>query len=216
MIALAFFYLLRPGEYTASPTETTPFAFADIQLFIGHNRLSLTHATDAAIRTSTFARLTFTTQKNGVQGKVIGLARSGEPLLCPVRVLIHRVLHLQHHYASLNTPLATYFHQGQAHTKVTPSDITTALCHAVNLLGPELLGFNAADISARSLRAARAIALLCAQVDTDIICLIGRWRSDEMLRYLHVQAEPVMQNFAACMLQRGDFILHPNQDVPSL
>jgi hypothetical protein len=59
------------------------------------------------------------------------------------------------------------------------------------------------------------MALLCAQVDTDIIRLIGRWRSDEMLRYLHLQAEPVMRNFAARMLTHGNFVLHPNNEVPT-
>jgi hypothetical protein len=40
------------------------------------------------------------------------------------------------------------------------------------------------------------MALLCAKVDTDLIQLLGRWRSDLMLRYLQVQAQPVMQKFA--------------------
>jgi hypothetical protein len=57
------------------------------------------------------------------------------------------------------------------------------------------------------------MALLCAEVDTDIIRLIGRWRSDEMLRYLHVQAEPVMRGFAPRMLQ-AEFTLLPNSTVP--
>jgi hypothetical protein len=58
------------------------------------------------------------------------------------------------------------------------------------------------------------MALLCAQVDTDIIRLLGRWRSDEMLRYLTVQAAPVMRDFSSRMLNQGSFTLHPNQDVP--
>jgi hypothetical protein len=58
------------------------------------------------------------------------------------------------------------------------------------------------------------MVFLCAHVDTDIIKLLGRWRSDEMLRYLHVQAEPVMRNFSARMLQNGTFTLHPNEAVP--
>ena len=45
-----------------------------------------------------------------------------------------------------------------------------------------------ADVSARSLRAAGAMALLCADVDSDRIRLLGRWQSDQMFRYLHVQA----------------------------
>jgi hypothetical protein len=62
--------------------------------------------------------------------------------------------------------------------------------------------------------AAGATALLCAQVDTDTIQLIGRWRSDGMLRYLHVQAKPVMRHFAQQMLTHGAFTMHPSHDDP--
>jgi hypothetical protein len=58
------------------------------------------------------------------------------------------------------------------------------------------------------------MALLCAHVDTDIIRLLGRWRSDEMLRYLHVQAQPIMRDFSRRMLVGGSFTLLPNQDIP--
>jgi hypothetical protein len=58
------------------------------------------------------------------------------------------------------------------------------------------------------------MALLCAHVDRDVIRLLGRWRSDQMLRYLHVQAEPVMRHFARRMMQDGDFTFLPNQHVP--
>jgi hypothetical protein len=54
------------------------------------------------------------------------------------------------------------------------------------------------------------MALLCAHVDMDTIRLIGRWRSDEMLRYLHVQAAPLMRGFAARMLAGGNYTLLPN------
>jgi hypothetical protein len=57
------------------------------------------------------------------------------------------------------------------------------------------------------------MALLCAHVETNIIRLLGRWRSDEMLRY-HVQAKPVMHDFSRRILTGGSFTLLPNQDVP--
>ena len=215
MMGLAFFYLLRPGEYTGAPSETTPFQFKDVQLFIGPARLDLLTATDAQIRAATFSTLTFTTQKNGVRGEVIGLGRSGNLLLCPVQISIRRVLYLRHNMADPDTPLATYYENTQP-SPVTPTDITTALRLAVTILGPTTLGFLPSDISARSLRASGAMALLCAHVDTDIIRLIGRWRSDEMLRSLHVQAEPIMRDFSRRMLQQGNFVLHPNAEVPSL
>jgi hypothetical protein len=193
--------------------ETTPFRLADVQLFAGLTRINLATATDAELFSATFGSLTFTTQKNGVRGEVTGLARSGNPQLCPVLCLARRVAHLRLHNAPLDTPLSAYWSNG-VWRGVSPSDITDALRTAVIALGPATLGFNPSDISARCLRAAGAMALLCAQVDTDVIRLLGRWRSDEMLRYLHLQAEPVMRNFSSLMLQGGAFTLTPNADVP--
>ena len=79
-------------------------------------------------------------------------------------------------------------------------------------MGPSI-GFTKEDISARSLRAAGAMALLCANVDHDRIKLVGRWRSDAMLRYLHVQAQPVMKHFAKAMITDGEYSLIPNRNV---
>ena len=81
MIVIAFFFLLRPGEYTDSPSETTPFSFADVQLFLGPTRLNLRLSTDAQLLAATYAALTFTTQKNGVENEVIKLGRSGDQFL---------------------------------------------------------------------------------------------------------------------------------------
>ena len=78
------------------------------------------------------------------------------------------------------------------------------------------LGFLSKDVSARSRRAAGAMALLCSGIETDIIKLVGRWRSDEMLRYLHVQAEPLMKDFSCRMMHGGNYRFHPNHEVPNL
>ena len=75
------------------------------------------------------------------------------------------------------------------------------------------LGIDPLRVSARSLRAGGAMALLCARVDTNIIRLVGRWRSDEMLRYLHLQAYPLMRTFARRMCAAGSFSLLPDQDI---
>ena len=54
------------------------------------------------------------------------------------------------------------------------------------------------------------MALLCADVDTDRIRLLGRWRSDEMLRYLTIQAFPILAPLATLMVRHGCFTLIPN------
>jgi hypothetical protein len=214
MISIAFFFLLRPGKYTGTASDTTPFTLRDVQCWIGQQRYLATDIPLDDLSRITFVALTFTTQKNGVRGEVIGLGRSGNPALCPVLALARRIRHLRTYRAPANTPLAAYFIT-PAVTLVRPADITTALRTSTAVIGPSV-GFLPADISARSLRAAGAMALLCAHVDTDIIRLLGRWRSDEMLRYLHVQAEPIMRDFSGRMLSGGTFTLLPNQDVPML
>lgn len=213
MITLAFFFLLRPGEYTGTRNEySSPFRLCDVALKSGNQRLNLFTASDNDLRAATSCTLEFTTQKNAVRGEVIALSRSGNPQFCPVRCLVDQVLHLRSHGAAPTTPLATYWHNDRL-VPIKPADITTALRAATNTLGP-LYGFLPQDISARSLRASGAMALLCAQVDSDVIRLLGRWRSDEMLRYLHVQAEPVMRHFSSRMITGGNFTLHPNSEVP--
>ena len=211
---IAFFFLMRPGEYTAGAQDATPFRLQDVQLFLGSRRLPTATATPTDLHAATFVSYTFTTQKNGVRGEVIGLGPSGDPLLCPVRATARQILRARSVHAPLSSPVAGY-PAGNAWRPVVPTDVTTALRVAVMALGPAALGFQPADVSSRSLRASGATALLCANVDSDTIRLVGRWRSDEMLRYLHVQAEPVMRGFARRMVSNGDFgALHPGPGIP--
>ena len=53
------------------------------------------------------------------------------------------------------------------------------------------------------------MALLCAGVGPERIRLVGRWRSDELYRYLHVQAQQVMMGLSAAMIHGGSFRLGP-------
>ena len=213
MIIIAFFFLLRPGEYTDSPSDTTPFTLGDVQMFIGSRRLDLAADSDATILQARSASLTFTTQKNGVENEVIRLGLSGHVYLCLVRAVGRRVCHLRSNNAPPSTPLARVFTgPGGRTSSIKPLHITSTLRNAVSFIGADL-GFLPSEVSARSLRAAGAMALLVADVDTDIIQILGRWRSDEMFRYLHLTAEPVMRNFARKMLA-ADYTLAPHQLVP--
>jgi hypothetical protein len=66
MIVIAFFFLLRPGEYTVG-TDNTPFRLQDIQLRIGDQRLSWHSATEHQLLCVTFTTLEFTTQSRPLQ-----------------------------------------------------------------------------------------------------------------------------------------------------
>ena len=90
--------------------------------------------------------------------------------------------------------------------------ITAHLKATVKLAGTHL-GFTHQDVSARSLPEAGAMALLCSCVNNYSISLIGHWRSNKMMRYLHVQAEPIMKNLSKLMISHGNYNLLPHNAV---
>jgi hypothetical protein len=214
---LAFFFLLRPGEYCVS-TESHPFRLCDVQLFINDIRLDILTCSTVMLFEATFVTLTFTTQKNGTRDEVIGHARSQHSLGCPVLVVIRRIVHLRLHQASPSTPLCAVFcPTSTAHNKwcsVTAALVTATIRVSAAIMGPSI-GFRPEDVSARSTRAGGAMALLCGKIDPDVIQLVGRWRSDTMLRYLTTQAWSHMRHLASIMASSGSFTVVPGQLVPA-
>jgi hypothetical protein len=102
-----------------------------------------------------------------------------------------------------------------------PTLITNALRHAARDL-QRSTGINPDRISARSLRPGGATALLCSDTDPNIIQLLGRWKSDAMLRYLRVAATANTHQLAEAMLAAGRYtfsgdprdVLLPDQAPP--
>ncbi len=87
------------------------------------------------------------------------------------------------------------------------SFITTQLCQAVTFLGSDL-GFLPSEVSACLLHADGVMAPLVANIDIDIIQLLGHWCSDEMFQYLHLIAELITKSFAIPILH-ADYHLVP-------
>ena len=81
IIIIAFFFLLRPGEYTGTKYDSSPFHLSDVTFSVGCTMFDTANTTDNELPADTFSILVFTTQKNGVQGKKIGHGATGEPLL---------------------------------------------------------------------------------------------------------------------------------------
>ena len=211
MILIAFFFLMRPGEHTVSK-ENTPFKLKDVQFHVGQERHNAASIPLNLLAATSFVTYTYDTQKNAVRNEAIGLGRSGQGGCCPVEATVQRVRHLRQHDATPDTPLGTYYLPNGRSKTVTSDNITTTLRFSLQHFGTTL-GLIPSEISARSLRAAGAMALLCAHVDHDTIRLIGRWRSDEMLHYLHAQAQPVMHDFARRMVHGGNYTMIPNNTI---
>ena len=108
MIIIAFFFLLRPGEYTGTKSDSLPFRLSDVNFSVGRTVFNNSLATDYDLAAATFVILTFNTQKNGVRGEKIGHGATEDPLLCPKEALRRRLMHLRQHDAPADTPLARF------------------------------------------------------------------------------------------------------------
>jgi hypothetical protein len=75
-------------------------------------------------------------------------------------------------------------------------------------------GIPTSDISARSLRAEGAMAMLVRSIDLNNIRMLGRWHSDAMMRYLHIQAQPIIGNYSSLMFNNGAYTFQPDKTVP--
>jgi hypothetical protein len=129
-----------------------------------------------------------------------------------IHAVLRRVRQLQEHNAPPTTPLHTVVLPAGTTTQVTRNQLAVMLRRTCRLM-PKL-GLQTRDISAWALCARGAIALLCAQVDPLLVQLIGRWKSNAMLCYLHLQATN-MHDLATRMLSGGVFKLLPKQTLPS-
>ena len=214
MIIIAFFFLLRPGEYKGTKSDRTPFRLSDVTFSVSRTVFDTSTATDNELADATFVILTFSTQKNGVRGKKSAIGPLETRCYAQKEALRRRVTHLRQQDAPTDTPLARFKTPRGRWTNMTPTMIMAHLKATVKLFAGTHLELTHQDVSARSLREAGAMALLCYGVDNDIISLIGRWRSDKILRYLHVQAEPIMSNFSKLMISHGNYNLLPHNEVP--
>ena len=155
LMCLAFFFCLWPGEYTSTTTDDQAFALDAIAFFLGSQRLHNALSTDHELEAATSMQLTFTTQKNGIRGDVIAHSRSRDPLCCPVTATLRQFM--LHRHESLRT--TTYYNSHHVRVPVTASMITqTMRCHAGTL--EPMTGISPKHLSARSLRAGGAMALL--------------------------------------------------------
>ena len=117
-------------------------------------------ATNNYLAAATFMILTFSTQKYGVRGGGISHGATGYPLLCPKESLYRRVMHFGQQDAPVDTPLARFKSPRGHWINVTPTKITSHIKATVKLSAGTHLGFTHHDVSARSLRAAGAMAFL--------------------------------------------------------
>ena len=222
LIVMAFYFLCRTGEYASGGKdvdESTAFRFCDV--IFGHadrqhKRAHLASLND--VNRATAAQLEFTDQKNAVKGEKIGHLANYDNHLCPVAALRHIVTPLIEHNAPPTHPLHTVYDVHGKGPTVTPH-LITALLRTAAAIVEHITGIPPVKISSYSLRAGGATALLVSGRDPYIIQLVDRWKSDAMIRYLHVQAMNLTSTHSRDMLLSGKYTFRaraPADNTPDL
>ena len=205
MMWVGLFFLGRPGEYCAAREAQNFFRLRHVKLF-REGSVTPHTAPAAELIAASDVHLTFPDQKNRHKNETVGHKTSRHRYASPTVAVGAQVAHLQSNGATEDTPLCAFTERGYWFA-VTSQMITDLLRQAVREC-PQY-GLVPTDVSARSLRASGAMAMLCDGIDHDTTGLFGRWRSDELLTYLHTQAEPLYRDLSARMLRGGDYSFVP-------
>lgn len=202
LVTIAFFYLLRVGEYTLprGKTRTVQFRRQDVRLWKDGSLLSHELPLHALLQADG-ATLYIENQKNGRKGDTLHHdAVAGE--FCPVKALARRVFQLRQLSPLRTHPLSMYSATPQ---HVTPADIASALKMGALADGLPLRGYDLSRIGPHSLRASGAMACQLNGVDTTLIQKLGRWTGTTFLMYIHAQISTLTRGVSTKMTNRLAF-----------
>ena len=212
---IAFYYLLRVGEYTVKTArnnskQTIQFRLQDVTFFKedanGRLRQLSRNANEHDIMSANSATLKLDNQKNGWKGVCVNQQTNGEAIHCPVRALGRRVLHIRKHAFTLDTLLSTFVVNGQQYD-VTDNDIRKSLKMAAELLNyPTLKGIPLNRIDTHSLRSGGANALSLSGFSDREIQKMGRWRSATFKEYIREELNCFSNGMSKQMKRKFNFV----------
>ena len=216
LITIAFYYLLRVGEYTVkghrnTTKQTVQFQMKHVTFFkhdsTGRLQQLSRKAPDEDFLGAHSATLRLENQKNGWKGVCIHQECNGDPYHCPVRALGRRFLHIRQHTADSNTCLSTFFSPSLQSEDVTDKDISSALkLAAIALEYPALKGIPIDRVDTHSLQSGGANALaLCGYSDREIQKM-GRWRSATFKEYIREELNVYAVGMSTNMKRRFNFV----------
>ena len=196
LASIAFYYLLRVGEYTrprttrkngriVRATRTVQFTIGDIGFF-KDGKILPRHSPLSTLITATGATLKITNQKNGRMGETVH-HETVDVAHGPVQALARRVHHVLANGGDETTTLCDYLSEDGIWCSVTPSDMRQQLRATVVQMQLHHHGIEPDLIGVHSLRAGGAMAMKLHGLDDTTIMKQGRWSSLTFLMYIHAQ-----------------------------
>lgn len=219
LILIAFYYLLRVGEYTTKTrrhrkrTRTVQFRYKDIVFFrkdeaTGRMVVMPPDASDDEILSADAATLRISNQKNGRAGACVhhDCIATDDPFACPVRALGRRAVHIRKHTRNGNAFICSFWDE-LGRGDVTDSMISYEVKFAAKALDYPSRGLPLVRMDTHSLRSGGACALkLAGRKDTEIQKM-GRWapNSTAFLEYIQQQLSSFSSGMATQMSRIAQF-----------
>jgi hypothetical protein len=188
LVTIAFFFLLRVGEYTmpaaTRTTRTVQFRTQDVTFRDAAGNIIPNTVPPLKLSQAALVTLWLDNQKNGQRGATIHHTACPS-WFCPVKALARRVNSILAQGCAPTTPLS--FVGPGVH--VTASNINRLVQQAVRDTNLVSQGYDIKRVSTHSLRASGAMALKLQGVDDSLIMKIGRWTGLTFLTYIQSRLE---------------------------
>ena len=211
---IAFYYLLRVGEYTEKSSrgdtkQTVPFRMKDVTFFEFDEKKRLRqmprNASDERIMNAAGCTLRLSNQKNGWKNVCIFHFANGEDITCPIRALGRRYCHIRQHSNDTDEKLSAYFVNG-VRMYLKDSEVRERLKMAASKLNYPERGMPIGAIDTHSLRSGGANALHLAGYTDREIQKMGRWRSDTFKEYIRENLSVFSQGMSTSMKKSFKFV----------
>ncbi len=213
---IAFYYLLRVGEYTVkglqnNTKQTVQFKYEDLSFFKKNiwGQLPCLPCNAAAdlILTADSTTLKLDNQKNGLKGVCVYHKANNKRWHCPVSTLAQCYLHLCNMGANSKTFLLVYCNDKGHRRDITNEDVSKALKVVATALDyPTAKGVPIDRIDTHSLQSGGANALSLAGYSDTQIQKMGRWRGATFKEYIHKELACFSTGMLTSMKRKFDFV----------
>jgi hypothetical protein len=201
LVVVAYFFLLRVGEYTPTTPKkgsakwTTPLQKRDITF--QHNTHTIpTDSPVEQLQQADGVTINLANQKNGAKDAKVSHSQSGDKTLCPCRSLARLVAELRDFPD--DTPIGTY-RTATRTNQVSNQDILEAIRQGAIRDNLDRSGQDYSLIGTHSLRSGGATGLCLEGFNKDVIHLMGWWSSDTYLKYIQPQVVQLATGASAKM-----------------
>ncbi len=215
LMLIAFYYLLRSGEYTKpkfirtkegkrrKASRTVQFRVKDVGFFNGCYAIKKEGATLKDLLRATTATLRLHDQKNGRMGDCITQEAIPNG---PTQALARRVHHILSNGGNGDTLLCEYCLPNGTWDCIQSQDIVHHVRFTSKILRMDRQGIDPDLIGAHSLRAGGAMAMKLQGVSDTVIMKQGRWSSLTFLMYIHNQIAHLSKGLSQKMCTDIEFI----------